>query len=145
MPTNLLEAELFGHEKGAFTNAVSRRVGRFEQAHGGTLFLDEVGDLRLALQAKQLRASQEQTVGRVGGYGPIPVEFRLVAATDLDLSAAVTEGRSGKTSTLPSERCCDWAAAAMRRARGHPHLSCNVSWAAPKSRSRSGRTRSVRS
>ena len=93
IPADLLEAELFGHEKGAFTNAVSRRIGRFEQAQGGTLFLDEVGDLPLALQAKLLRAIQERTVERVGGYGPIPLDFRLVAATALDLSAAVAEGR----------------------------------------------------
>jgi DNA-binding NtrC family response regulator len=93
IPADLLEAELFGHEKGAFTNAVSRRIGRFEQAQEGTLFLDEVGDLPLALQVKLLRAIQERTAERVGGYGPIPVDFRLVAATALDLSAAVAEGR----------------------------------------------------
>lgn len=93
IPADLLEADLFGHEKGAFTNAVSRRIGRFEQAQGGTLFLDEVGDLPLALQVKLLRAIQERTVERVGGYGPIPLDFRLVAATALDLSAAVAEER----------------------------------------------------
>ncbi len=93
IPEHLLETELFGHEKGAFTNAVSRRIGRFEQAQGGTLFLDEVGDLPLGLQAKLLRAIQERTVERLGGTGPIAVDFRLVAATARDLNAAVPEGR----------------------------------------------------
>jgi two-component system response regulator AtoC len=93
IPSDLLEAELFGHEKGAFTNAISRRVGRFEQAQGGTLFLDEVGDLSLALQAKLLRAIQERTIERLGGQAPIPVDFRLVTATALDLSRAVADGR----------------------------------------------------
>ncbi|MFN7937134.1 MAG: sigma-54 dependent transcriptional regulator [Bryobacteraceae bacterium] len=93
IPSELLEAELFGHEKGAFTNAISRRIGRFEQAEGGTLFLDEVGDMPLALQAKLLRAVQERTIERLGGDGPIAVDFRLVAATARDLNAAVAEGR----------------------------------------------------
>lgn len=92
IPADLLEAELFGHEKGAFTHAVSRRIGRFEQAQGGTLFLDEVGDLPLALQAKLLRAVQERIIERLGGQGPIPVDFRLVAATAHDLVTAVAEG-----------------------------------------------------
>ena len=93
IPSDLLEAELFGHEKGAFTNAISRRIGRFEQAQGGTLFLDEVGDLSLALQAKLLRAIQERTIERLGSQAPIPVDFRLVTATALDLSRAVADGR----------------------------------------------------
>ncbi|MBL8216743.1 MAG: sigma-54-dependent Fis family transcriptional regulator [Bryobacterales bacterium] len=93
IPGELLEAELFGHEKGAFTNAVSRRIGRFEQAEGGILFLDEVGDMPLALQAKLLRAVQERTIERLGSNAPIPVDFRLVAATARDLSTAVAEGR----------------------------------------------------
>lgn len=93
IPADLLEAELFGHEKGAFTHAVSRRMGRFEQAQGGTLFLDEVGDLPLSLQAKLLRAIQERTIERLGGSGPIAVDFRLVAATSLDLNLAAATGR----------------------------------------------------
>ena len=92
IPEHLLEAELFGHEKGAFTNAISRRIGRFEQAQGGTLFLDEAGDLPLGLQAKLLRAIQERTIERLGGNGPIAVDFRLVAATARDLNAAVADG-----------------------------------------------------
>lgn len=93
IPGELLEAELFGYEKGAFTHAVSRRLGRFEQARDGTLFLDEVGDLPFPLQAKLLRALQERTIERLGGSGPLSVDFRLVAATSLDLSAAVAAGR----------------------------------------------------
>lgn len=92
IPEPLLEAELFGHERGAFTNAVSRRVGRFEQAGGGTLFLDEVAELAPALQAKLLRAIQERTIERLGGPAPIPVDVRIIAATAQDLGRAVARG-----------------------------------------------------
>ena len=93
IPENLLESELFGHEKGAFTGAVARKIGRFQQATGGTLFLDEVGDLSLPLQAKILRAVQEREIERVGGAEPIPVDVRLIAATNHDLRAALDAGR----------------------------------------------------
>ena len=93
IPENLLESELFGHEKGAFTGAVARRVGRFEQASGGTLFLDEIADMSLALQAKILRSVQEREIERVGGGEPIPVNVRLIAATNRDLREAITQGR----------------------------------------------------
>lgn len=89
----LLEAELFGHEKGAFTGAVRARPGVFEQAHGGTLFLDEVGDMPPVMQVKLLRAIQERQVVRVGGETPIPVELRLICATHRDLLQMVREGR----------------------------------------------------
>jgi DNA-binding NtrC family response regulator len=92
IPESLLEAELFGHEKGAFTNALYRRTGRFEEASGGTLFLDEVGELPVALQPKLLRALQERTVERLGSNRPIKVDFRLVAATAQDLQQAVAAG-----------------------------------------------------
>ena len=92
IPETLLESELFGHEKGAFTGADKMRVGRFEQAHGGTMFLDEVGDLDLALQAKMLRVLQEKSIQRVGGQSDIPVDVRLIAATHRDLEEMVENG-----------------------------------------------------
>ena len=93
IPENLLESELFGHEKGAFTGAISRRIGRFERASGGTLFLDEIGDMSLALQAKILRVLQEREVERVGGSSPVQVDVRLIAATHRDLEQDVRAGR----------------------------------------------------
>ncbi len=89
IPRELLESELFGHEKGAFTGAVAARRGRFEQADGGTLFLDEIGDMDLALQTKILRVLQERQVERLGGERQIPVDVRIIAATNQDLEAAV--------------------------------------------------------
>jgi DNA-binding NtrC family response regulator len=93
IPENLLESELFGHEKGAFTGAIGRRIGRFERAHGGTLFLDEIGDMSMALQSKILRAIQEREVERVGGGNPVSIDVRIVAATNRDLQQAVRDGR----------------------------------------------------
>jgi DNA-binding NtrC family response regulator len=89
IPENLLETELFGHEKGAFTGAAGRKLGKFELAHRGTLFLDEIGDLPLALQAKILRALEEKRFDRVGGTMPVQVDVRVVAATNRNLKAAV--------------------------------------------------------
>ncbi len=93
VPRELMESEFFGHEKGAFTGATARRAGRFEQAEGSTLFLDEVGELDLSLQAKLLRVLQEREFTRVGASRPTPVDVRIVAATNRDLSALVKEGR----------------------------------------------------
>jgi two-component system, NtrC family, response regulator AtoC len=93
MPEHLLESELFGHEKGAFAGALTRRVGRFEQASGGTLFLDEVADTSLPLQAKILRAVQERQVERLGGQKPVAVDVRLAAATTRSLEDEVAAGR----------------------------------------------------
>jgi two-component system response regulator HydG len=93
LPAQLLEGELFGHERGAFTDAKSARLGYFEEAHGGTLFLDEIGELPLPLQAKLLRALQERVIRRVGGNRDIAVDVRVVAASNVDLVAATEEGR----------------------------------------------------
>ncbi len=92
IPENLLESELFGHEKGAFTGAVKTTEGKIELAHGGTLFLDEVGDIPLALQVKLLRFVQERTIERIGGRKPIAVDTRIVCATHQDLEAMIEEG-----------------------------------------------------
>ncbi|MEW6683738.1 MAG: sigma 54-interacting transcriptional regulator [Nitrospirota bacterium] len=92
LPENLIESELFGHEKGAFTGATALRKGRFELADGGTLFLDEIGELPLAMQSKLLRVLQERTFERVGGNRPMTVQVRLIAATNRDLERAVAEG-----------------------------------------------------
>jgi DNA-binding NtrC family response regulator len=89
---NLLESELFGHEKGAFTGATDRKIGKFEQAHQGTLFLDEVGEMGLGMQAKFLRALEGHPFQRIGGQAPIRVDVRVVAATNRDLEAAVRDG-----------------------------------------------------
>ena len=93
IPENLLESELFGHEKGAFTGADRRRIGKFEQCNGGTIFLDEVGDMPLALQAKMLRVLQEQAFERVGGNETVRTDVRLIAATHRDLKALSAEGK----------------------------------------------------
>jgi two-component system nitrogen regulation response regulator NtrX len=91
IPSELIESELFGHEKGSFTGAHERRIGHFEAAHGGTLFLDEIGDMPLAAQAKVLRALETREITRVGGSRPIAVEIRVVAATNADLAQTVSE------------------------------------------------------
>ncbi|MCI4650096.1 MULTISPECIES: sigma-54 dependent transcriptional regulator [Phaeodactylibacter] len=93
IPAELIESELFGHEKGAFTSAHKQRIGKFEQANGGTLFLDEIGDMSLSAQAKVLRALQESRITRVGGDKEISVDVRVVAATNKDLRKEIEEGR----------------------------------------------------
>lgn len=118
IPADLLESELFGHEKGAFTGADRARTGRIEQAAGGTLFLDEIGDMPLALQAKLLRVLESRRIQRLGSNSDIPVDFRLVTATHRDLSQSIEQGRFRAdlfyrinvfTLTVPSlaERTCD--------------------------------------
>jgi DNA-binding NtrC family response regulator len=92
IPENLLESELFGHEKGAFTGAVARRVGKFEEADGGTLLLDEISEMDIRLQAKLLRAIQEREIDRVGGTKPVKVNIRILATSNRDLRKAVAEG-----------------------------------------------------
>ena len=92
IPENLLESELFGHEKGAFTGAVARRIGKFEEANGGTLLLDEISEMDTRLQAKLLRAIQEREIDRVGGTKPVKVDIRILATSNRDLSQAVRDG-----------------------------------------------------
>ena len=93
VPENLLESELFGYEKGAFTGATGRKIGMFELANGGTLFLDEIGDMPYALQVKILRVLQERSITRLGGTEPIPINARIVCATNKDLESLVREGK----------------------------------------------------
>ncbi len=93
LPENLVESELFGHERGSFTGAMGRRIGRFELANGGTIFLDEIGEMPLSLQVKLLRVLQEREFERVGGEKPIRVDVRVITATNRDLSAEVAAGR----------------------------------------------------
>jgi transcriptional regulator with GAF, ATPase, and Fis domain len=92
IPSELIESELFGHEKGAFTSAIKQRKGQFELAHGGTLFLDEIGDMSLSAQAKVLRALQENKITRVGGEKEISVDVRIIAATNKNLKEEIAKG-----------------------------------------------------
>jgi transcriptional regulator with GAF, ATPase, and Fis domain len=93
IPGELIESELFGHEKGAFTSAIKQKLGKFELASGGTLFLDEIGDMSLSAQAKVLRALQESRINRVGGDKDILVDVRVIAATNKDLTREIEEGK----------------------------------------------------
>ena len=92
IPEHLLESELFGHEKGAFTGAVARRIGKFEEATGGTLLLDEISEMDVRLQSKLLRAIQERVIDRVGGTKPVPIDIRIIATSNRNLQDAVREG-----------------------------------------------------
>ena len=89
LPENLVESELFGHERGAFTGATEKRIGRFEQADGGTLFLDEIGEIDISTQVKLLRALGERTIERVGGNQPIKIDVRLLTATNKNIEQLV--------------------------------------------------------
>lgn len=93
LPAHLIESELFGHEKGAFTGATEKRIGKFERADGGTIFLDEIGDMPVDLQTKLLRVLQEREIERIGGKGTIPINVRIIAATNRDLEKEIAEGR----------------------------------------------------
>ena len=117
IPEELIESELFGHAKGAFTGAVADRRGKFETATGGTLFLDEVGDMSLKTQAKVLRALQEQVVEPVGGQSSVRVDVRVIAATNKDLAEEIRQRPVPRGSVLPAERDSDLRAAAARARR----------------------------
>jgi transcriptional regulator with PAS, ATPase and Fis domain len=93
IPETLIESELFGHEKGAFTGAVARKIGRFEQANGGTILLDEIGEMQPSLQVRLLRVLQEREIQRVGGTGVIPINVRVIASTNADLESAIKTGK----------------------------------------------------
>ena len=105
IPEGLVESEMFGHVRGAFTGAVRDRAGKFEEAHGGTLFLDEIGDLKPDLQAKLLRVSETRVVERVGGGKPVAVDVRLIAATHRDLAEMIRKGEFREDSTTASRSC----------------------------------------
>ncbi len=103
LPDHLLEAELFGHTKGAFTGAINARVGLFEQAHRGTIFLDEIGEMPLPLQAKLLRVLQEREIQRIGSSEPLSIDVRVIAASNANLLEAVAEPPLPRGSLLPPE------------------------------------------
>ena len=120
IPEELIESELFGHVRGAFTGAVADKPGRFEQANGGTIFLDEIADMSLKTQAKVLRVLQEQVMERVGGTQRIKVDVRVLAATNKDLHGGDSRRPVPRRPVLPPERDPDLRAGAARPAAGHP-------------------------
>jgi hypothetical protein len=150
IPEELIESELFGHTKGAFTGAHATRKGKFELADGGTLFLDEIGDMSLKTQAKVLRALQEQRVEPVGGSGSVDVDVRVIAATNKDLQAEIRGGPLPRGPLLPAERDPVRGAAAARAGARTSRCSCGTSCrcsrrARPQgARGREGRARGAR-
>ena len=115
VPAELIESELFGHEKGSFTGAAGRHLGKFEQASGGTIFLDEIGDMPLAMQAKLLRVLEESEVERIGGEKPIRVDARVIVATHRNLETLVKEGKF-RQDLVPSRLCISPGASSVARA-----------------------------
>ena len=140
IPESLLESELFGHEKGAFTGADRKRVGKFEQCDGGTLFLDEIGDMTPLTQAKVLRVLQDQTFERVGGSEPVRTDVRVIAATNRDLEAMVADGPVPPGPVLPAERLHHPPAAAAGP-RGRPAAAGPPPGPAVRPRAGQGRPR----
>ena len=119
IPPHLLQSELFGYERGAFTGANQRKIGRVEAANGGTLFLDEIGDLPLESQASLLRFLQERKVERLGGHGSTPVDVRIISATHVDMQTAMIEGRFPRRPVSPAVRAADRRAAAQGARQGY--------------------------
>ena len=119
IPRDLIESELFGHEKGAFTGANTRSAGRFELAEGGTLFLDEIGDMPMEAQTRLLRVLQQGEYTTVGGRSPIKTDVRIIAATNKDLRILIQQGLFREDLYLPAQRRAAAAAAAARAHRGH--------------------------
>ena len=119
LPETLIESELFGHEKGAFTGAFERRPGCFEQAEGGTIFLDEITEMPPATQSKLLRALEERSVRRLGGKAEIPVDVRVIAATNRQPEEALRDNQLRGDSVLPAQRVSDRAAAFAHAGGGH--------------------------
>ena len=120
IPEELIESELFGHEKGSFTGATEKQIGKFEQADRGTIFLDEIGDMSPKTQAKVLRVLQEQEVERLGSARTIKVDVRVIAATNKNLEEAIAARRVPRGPLLPAQRDSDRRAAAARAARRYP-------------------------
>ena len=120
LPATLIESELFGHERGAFTGAHTTQIGRFELAHHGTIFLDEIGELPLELQPKLLRVLETGQIERLGSPHTVEVDMRVIAATNRDLLEEVRQGRFRADSVLPAERLSDHDARAARAPRRHP-------------------------
>jgi two-component system response regulator AtoC len=120
IPESLMESELFGYEKGAFTGAVGSKPGRFELADQGTLFLDEIGEIPVEMQVKLLRALPDSEFERVGGIKPIHVDVRLVAATNRDLQEEIAAGQVPRRPLLPAQRRADQPAALRERMERHP-------------------------
>ncbi len=119
IPRELIESELFGHEKGSFTGAMARGIGRFEQAQGGTLFLDEIGDMPLEAQTRLLRVLQQGEYTTVGGRAPIRADVRIIAATHRDLRQLIRQGSVPRRPLLSPQCRADPAAAAARAHRGY--------------------------
>ena len=128
IPDDLIESELFGHEKGSFTGATEKQIGKFEQADKGTIFLDEVGDMSLKTQAKVLRVLQEGEVERLGSARTIKVDVRVIAATNKNLEEEIEKGTFREDLYFRLAVIPDLRAAAARAARGRPRRSCGTSW-----------------
>ena len=133
IPKELVESELFGHERGAFTGATNRGIGRFEQAEGGTLFLDEIGDMPLEAQTRLLRVLQQGEYTTVGGRTPIKTDVRIIAATNRDLRQLIQPGSVPRGSVLPAECRAAAPAAFARTRRRHSRPGARISCARPKS------------